>query len=54
MGKPQKMGKQIVSDVAAMVTDEQLSNETSRNIIEQFVQKGLEKNWIKLMIDLIF
>ena len=54
MGKPQKMDQQTVSEIAAIVTDELLSSEAFRNIIEQSVQKGLEKNWIKLMKDWIF
>ena len=54
MGKPQKMDQQTVSEVAAIVTDELLSSEAFRNIVEQSVQKGLEKKWIKLMKDWIF
>ena len=42
------------SEVAAIVTDEVLSNEAFKNIIEQCVQKGLEKNYIKLMKVWIF
>ena len=48
------MDQQTVSEIAAIVTDELLSGEAFRNIIEQSVQKGLEKNWIKLMKDWIF
>ena len=43
MGKLQKMDQQTVSEVAAIVTDELLSNETFMNIIEQSVQKVLAK-----------
>ena len=35
------MDQQTVSEVAAVVTDELLSNVEFRNIIEQCVQKGL-------------
>ena len=48
MGRPQKIDQQTVSDVAAIVTDELLSNEALRNIIEQCVQKGLEKKLHKV------
>ena len=48
MGKPQKMDQQTVSEVAAIVTDEQLSSEAFRNIIEQCIQKGLEKKLDKI------
>ena len=37
------MDQQTVSEVAAIVTDELLSSEALRNIIEQCVQEGLEK-----------
>ena len=37
-----------VSEVAAIVTDELLSNEVFMNIIEQCVQKGLEKKLEKI------
>ena len=48
MGKPQKMDQQTVSEIAAIVTDELLSSEAFRNIIEQSVQKGLEKKLDKI------
>ena len=41
MGKQQNMGQQTVSEVAAIVTDEPLSDEAFRNIIEQCLQKDL-------------
>ena len=48
MGKPQKMDQQTESEVAAMETDELLSNEAFSNIIEQCVQKGLEAKLDKI------
>ena len=42
------MDQQTLSEVAAIVTDELLSNETFRNIIEQCVQKGLAKKLDKI------
>ena len=48
MGKPQKMDQQTVSEIAAIVTDELLSSEAFRNIIEQSVQKGLGKKLDKI------
>ena len=52
MGKTQDTDQQIVSNVAALVTDELLLNETFRNIIQQCVLKVLI-NLDKLMKDLI-
>ena len=43
MGKPQKMDQQTLSEVVAIITDELLSNEALRNIMEQCVQRALEK-----------
>ena len=48
MGKPQKIDQQTVSEEAAIVTDELLSNESFRNIIEQCVQKGTVKRLDKI------
>ena len=39
MGKPHNMDRQTVSEVAAMVSDELLSNEALRNIIQLSIYK---------------
>ena len=51
MGKPQKQDLQTVSEVAAIVTDELLSNEALRNIIELCIQRGLKKDIINERLD---
>ena len=48
MGRPQKMDRQTVSEVAAIVTDELLSNEACSNINEQCLQKVIAKKLHKI------